>query len=224
MAGIHLLRRAGVEVVFPQQQSCCGQPAYNSGFLEEARAVARAQIKAFSKADWPIVVPSGSCAGMMRHHYPEMFANDPEYFDVAQIFRTDFRAGRLSAQRPARAVQGQGQAGEGHLAFLVPRHARNGGHGGGQGAHRPAVQRGTGGIEREYECCGFGGTFSIKQPEISAAMVADKVEDIRSTGASAILSGDCGCLMNIGGAMGCARACPWRPATLPNSYGERING
>lgn len=78
-------------------------------------------------------------------------------------------------------------------------------------------------IEREYECCGFGGTFSIKQPEISAAMVADKIEDIRATGASAILSGDCGCLMNIGGAME-HKGVPVAPRHLAEFIWERING
>ena len=77
MAGIRLLRAQGVEVVFPPDQSCCGQPAYNSGFTREARAVARRQIQVFSKP-YPIVVPSGSCAGMLKHHYPALFANTPE--------------------------------------------------------------------------------------------------------------------------------------------------
>jgi L-lactate dehydrogenase complex protein LldE len=75
MAAIRLLEREGITVLFPRQQSCCGQPAYNSGFPDEARKVARRQLRIF-KQDYPIVVPSGSCAGMMKHHYPELFAGD----------------------------------------------------------------------------------------------------------------------------------------------------
>ena len=77
LAGIELLQREGIQVIFPQGQSCCGQPAFNSGFPAEARAVARQQLKCFSK-DYPIVVPSGSCAGMLKHHYPELFVGEPE--------------------------------------------------------------------------------------------------------------------------------------------------
>src|SRR5258708_22042151 len=77
MAGIELLRREGLEVVFPQGQTCCGQPAFNCGYPEEARAVVRAQLALF-REPWPVVVPSGSCAAMMRRHYPELFAGEPE--------------------------------------------------------------------------------------------------------------------------------------------------
>ena len=76
MAGIKLLQQEGVKVIFPPDQTCCGQPAYNSGFPDEARAVAAKQIELFPEK-YPIVVPSGSCAGMMRHHYPKLFADDP---------------------------------------------------------------------------------------------------------------------------------------------------
>jgi L-lactate dehydrogenase complex protein LldE len=77
MAGIELLQREGIQVIFPQGQTCCAQPAYNSGFPAEAKAVARQQLKCFSK-DYPIVVPSGSCAGMLKHHYPRLFADEPD--------------------------------------------------------------------------------------------------------------------------------------------------
>ncbi len=223
MAGMHLLRRAGVEVVFPQEQSCCGQPAYNSGFLEEAKAVARAQIKAFSRADWPIVVPSGSCAGMMRHHYPEMFANDPEYFDVRKFSERVFELGDFLHN--ALHVQYKDKGKPVKVTWHSSCHAMR--EMGATAAAKALIGQLSNvelvEIEREYECCGFGGTFSIKQPEISAAMVADKVEDIRATGASAILSGDCGCLMNIGGAME-HKGVPVTPRHLAEFIWERING
>ena len=86
MAGIELLRREGLEVVFPQGQTCCGQPAFNCGYSEEARAVARAQVALFPEP-WPVIVPSGSCAAMMRRHYPELFAGEPDVMQpIAMCF------------------------------------------------------------------------------------------------------------------------------------------
>ena len=76
LATVRLLEQEGIKVHFPEQQTCCGQPAYNSGYPEEARAVARQQLNLFPEP-WPVVVPSGSCAAMMRHHYPKLFADDP---------------------------------------------------------------------------------------------------------------------------------------------------
>ncbi len=89
MAGIRLIQREGVEVIFPQSQTCCGQPAYNSGFPDEAKSVARKQIELFSKS-YPIVVPSGSCAGMMKHHYPKLFAHDPDFDRVNDFSKRIF--------------------------------------------------------------------------------------------------------------------------------------
>jgi L-lactate dehydrogenase complex protein LldE len=201
MAGIELLRRAGLDVVFPQGQTCCGQPAFNSGYAEEARAVARAQLALFAEP-WPVVVPSGSCAAMMRHHYPELFAGQPELpAAVALAARvhelTEFLVNVLRVElhdrgEPVRVtwhsschalrelgIHGEPRALLGQLANveLVP-------------------------LARERECCGFGGTFAVRFPEISAAMVADKAADVQqaaATGASELLAADCGCLLNIGG-------------------------
>ena len=92
MAGIKLIQREGVKVIFPPRQTCCGQPAYNSGFPDEARIVARKQIESFPE-DYPIVVPSGSCAGMMRHHYPKLFGSNP---DIERVM--NFQAKYLSCQ------------------------------------------------------------------------------------------------------------------------------
>ena len=200
IAAIRLLQREGMEVVFPQGQSCCGQPAYNAGFVDEARAVARKQIRVFPKP-YPIVVPSGSCAGMMKHHYPELLAGKAgesaarrfagrvyELFEflacVAGVVFEDQGApltvawhSSCHALREMNVVQ--------HAKALI-----------GQLKNVKLVE-----LQRETECCGFGGTFAVKQPTISAAMVKDKVNDIAGTGAKTFLAGDCGCLMNITGAM-----------------------
>ena len=200
MAAIRLLQSQGVEVVFPPDQSCCGQPAYNSGFVHEARAVARKQIQAFSK-DYPIVVPSGSCAGMLKHHYPTLFAGREEeaaanrfagrVYELFEYLATVLKAS--FADRGAPTTVTWHSSCHAMREMNVIQHAKALIR---QLQHVTLVE-----LTRETECCGFGGTFAVKQPAISAAMVQDKVADIRSTGASTVLAGDCGCLMNITGAM-----------------------
>ncbi|HSO18978.1 MAG TPA: (Fe-S)-binding protein [Desulfosarcina sp.] len=200
MAAIRMLESQGLRVVFPQDQSCCGQPAYNSGFMSEARAVARRQIRVFSKP-YPIVVPSGSCAGMMKHHYPALFAGAAdeaearrfagrvfefsEYLDRILAVRLEDRGDPITVtwHSSCHALREMDVI---HHSKALLRQLK----------HVTLVE-----LARETECCGFGGTFAVKQPEIAAAMVRDKVDDIARTGAAAVVSGDCGCLMNISGAM-----------------------
>ena len=194
---ITLLEREGIRVHFPEQQTCCGQPAYTSGFPEEARKVAALQLTLFPN-DWPVVVPSGSCAGMMKHHYPTLFANDAARKAVAEKlsnriyeftqflvevlnFRPEDCGGDstvvLHTSCSARREMGVHVTGRKLLGAL---------------AHVTVAQQ-----DHESERCGFGGTFSVKQPEISAAMVEDKVKSLKATGAERVVSADCGCLMNI---------------------------
>ncbi len=199
LAGMSLLRRGGLQVVFPQDQTCCGQPAWNSGYREQARQVARVQLKLFPET-WPIVVPSGSCAGMMKEHYPDLFAGTPELgkavdvasrvyeltgflVDVLGIRLTDLGEPlrvALHTSCSARREMGAAHAAEALIAQLDRVH--------------PLVQ------DRKAECCGFGGSFALKQADISAAMVKDKTDCLRETGAELVVSQDYGCLMNIGGA------------------------
>jgi L-lactate dehydrogenase complex protein LldE len=200
MAAIRLLKAEGVDVVFPPGQSCCGQPAYNSGFPDEARQVARKQMAVFDK-DYPVVVPSGSCAGMMRHHYPYLFAGQPEWEEARRFSARIFEWTEFMVHVMAVSLKDRGRP------ISVTWHSS---------CHAKREMQVTEDskslirqldrvelveLEREDECCGFGGTFSVKQPAISAAMVADKIADIRLTGARRVISGDCGCLMNITGAL-----------------------
>jgi len=200
LAGMELLKRQGVRVVFPPEQSCCGQPARNSGYFDEARAVALRQMRAFPE-DWPIVVPSGSCAGMMKTHYPDLFDGRPQHGQArafaARVFElTDFLVNvldvRLDDRGPPLAVTWHGSCHSMREMGVVdqPKALLR------QLANVTLVEN-----PREKECCGFGGTFSVRQPEISAAMVADKVAALEETGTARVVSGDCGCLMNITGAM-----------------------
>jgi L-lactate dehydrogenase complex protein LldE len=200
LAGMQLLRRAGVDVRFPQDQTCCGQPAYNSGYRRDALAVARAQLACFTE-DYPVVVPSGSCAGMITRHWPELFEGQPDAdaaravadrtFELTQ-YLVDVLAVRLEDLGPpikvtvhtscaARREMGLAD----RIVHLIDQLER--------------VERSE--PERAEECCGFGGTFAVKQPEISGAMVKDKTDALRATGAQRVISQDCGCLMNIGGAL-----------------------
>ena len=200
LAAIRLLQHQGIEVVFPQNQSCCGQPAYNSGFPEEARAVARQQMKVFSR-NYPIVVPSGSCAGMMKHHYPELCAGTPDAerskaFSERIFELTEFLVRVLNIRLKDRGTPTRVTW---HSSCHAMREM-------GVTEDSKSLIRQLGNVElveleRETECCGFGGTFSVKQPRISAAMVQDKAQNVSKTGASVLLTGDCGCLMNITGAM-----------------------
>lgn len=200
LAAVRLLRREGLTVVYPPEQSCCGQPAYNSGFVQEARAVARKQIRAFA-GPYPIVVPSGSCAGMMKYHYPKLFAGTSEEPAARELSGrvyelSEYLAGVLQVTLEDR---GRPLTVTWHSSCHALREMDVVRHSKaliGQLKNVTLVE-----LERETECCGFGGTFAVKQPAISAAMVKDKVDDIVRTGASTVLAGDCGCLMNITGAM-----------------------
>jgi L-lactate dehydrogenase complex protein LldE len=221
MAAIRLLKSQGVEVVFPQAQSCCGQPAYNAGFVDEAREVARQQLRVFQKP-WPIVVPSGSCAGMMHCHYPELFAGDPmapavtrfsaQVFELSEYLRHVLNV-RLDDGGPPLTVtwhsscHAMREMGVTEDAKALIRQLKN----------VRLVE-----LEKEFECCGFGGTFAVKQPALSAAMVQDKVADICQTGATRVISTDCGCLMNIGGVMQ-KQGLPIKGQHIAEFLWERIN-
>ena len=197
---IALVRDAGIDVIFPQDQSCCGQPAYTSGFNDEARRVARAQLDFFNEP-LPIVVPSGSCAGMMVHHWPRLFHDDPALAQRA----ADIARRVIEWSHFARDVLGLAQsrtdttARPVKVALHTSCSARRE-----MGCHVPseALIRALPGVElveqaRAAECCGFGGTFSARHPAISGAMVNDKLDSIRDSGAEVLVSGDCGCLLNL---------------------------
>ena len=198
LSAIQLLQSEGVRVVFPRGQTCCGQPAYNSGYREEARAVAAAQLRLFS-GTLPVVVPSGSCAGMIRCHYRELFAGDPleaeaEDFASRVVELTQFLRDVLDARLVDR---GEKIRVAWHGSCHALREAGVDDEPLGLLARLSHVEVAP--LSRERECCGFGGTFAVRHPEISAAMVEDKAEAVAAAGADVVLSGDAGCLLNIGG-------------------------
>lgn len=196
---VRLLEREGITVHYPRGQSCCGQPAYSSGNPDQARAVALAQLDLFPEP-WPVIVPSGSCGGMMRHHWPHMFDDDPvakaKATDIsARLFElTEYLVRVLQVQYPAAAAPDEQVVL--HTSCGARREMGTRVHGVELLDSLPGVQR----LEhvRESECCGFGGTFCIKHPDISGAMVKDKLASACATGAPRLVSADCGCLLNIG--------------------------
>ncbi|NBA96523.1 (Fe-S)-binding protein [Pseudomonas sp. R5(2019)] len=200
MDAIHLLEREGIRVEYPQGQSCCGQPAYTSGYTDQARDVARAQLALFAE-DYPVVVPSGSCAGMLREHYADLFKDEPAVLEKVQALaeRTyELAEFLLNVCHVQFKDSGEPVKVALHTSCSARREMNTHLHG-------RALLAQLGNVERvehshESECCGFGGTFSVRMPDISGAMVADKTRALKESGAHQVISADCGCLMNINGA------------------------
>jgi len=197
-AAAKLLADAGCTVEVPRQ-ACCGQPAFNSGDRATARAIAEQVIDAFASYDY-VVAPSGSCAGMLKAHYPELFHGDPNWLPRADAFAaktfelTSFLVDvlgvtRVDADLEATATYHDACSGLRELSVRV------------QPRRLLGTVRGLTLEEmRDSDvCCGFGGTFCVKYPDISNAIVEKKAANAAATGAGLLLAGDLGCLMNIAG-------------------------
>jgi L-lactate dehydrogenase complex protein LldE len=198
-AMVRILHRLGVQVDVPLAQTCCGQPAFNSGYTDEARVVARTLLDAFADADY-VVCPSGSCAGMIRHYYPYLFRDDPvasaeaerlvhKTFEFTQFLVSVLGVRDVGARFPHRVTYHPSC----HGARLL----------GVQDEPLALLQsvRDIDLVELPYaaDCCGFGGTFSVKMSDISAVMVSEKTAHVLETEAEVLVGTDMGCLMNIGG-------------------------
>lgn len=198
-AAVDLLEKAGCVVSVPKDQPCCGQPAYNSGDNETARAVARNIIRSFEAYDY-VVAPSGSCTGMISHHYPTLFEGDAEWEKRARDLarRTyelvSFLVDVLKVDTTHTAFDGTVTY---HDSCSGLRELQI------KSQPRKLLNEVSGLTIKEMDqpeiCCGFGGTFCVKYPDISNKMVGDKTADIAATGADTLLAGDMGCLMNMAG-------------------------
>jgi len=201
-AVVRILRRAGVRVELPPGQTCCGQPAFNAGMRLQAMPIAMHTIKVFEKTQGPVVCPSGSCTGMIRHGYLELFANDPNWLPRAQSLAertyeltellvnylgvTDLGArypGKLTYHSSCHLLRDLGVDRQPRALLANVREAEF--------------------VELPYsqECCGFGGVFSVEHPEISTAMLQRKIDNIEASGAPLVVSCDAGCLTNINGGL-----------------------
>ena len=200
MAGIELLQDAGVRVIFPRGQTCCGQPAFNCGYWEEARAVARGQLKLFPR-DLRVVLPSGSCAGMIKEHYPGLFRGQPEEAQAKALSARVFELTQYLVDVLDLKLEDLGDPVKVTLHASCHAMREQGVRDQPRALLRQLRNVEVADLAREAECCGFGGIFSVRQPDLSLAMAADKAEDARNTGAALVLSTDGGCLMNIGGVL-----------------------
>lgn len=198
-AAIKLLEAGGAQVEVPRAQTCCGQPAYNSGDRRDAAAIARQVVATFAPFDY-VVAPSGSCAGMLRVHYPRLLADDPEFAEAAAALAaksfelTSFLVRVLGFTRVDASFEGSVAYHDSCSSlrelgiFEAPRQ----------------LLRSVDGLtlielEENESCCGFGGAFSVKYPDISTAILDAKIRDIADRGAPTLLAGDLGCLLQIAG-------------------------
>lgn len=198
-AAIKLLQDAGCQVEVPLQQSCCGQPAYNSGDRKNAVALAKQTIEAFEGFDF-IVAPSGSCTGMMAHHYPALFDAADPWKKRAEAFaaKTHELVSFLTDVMKVKNVQAS-------FAGSVTYHDSCSGLRELKIKEQPRqLLAGVAGLtlsemDESHVCCGFGGTFCVKYPDISNKMLDEKVKRIAASGAKTLLAGDLGCLLNMAG-------------------------
>lgn len=200
-ASVELLERLGCEVDFPETQTCCGQPAYNSGYHERTKAAAKNMIKTFANSEY-VVSPSGSCAYMF-HEYDKLFEDEPEWrekaallkkktFELTQFLTEVLEVEDLGAEFTGKATYHTSC----HMTRLL----------GVKEAPLKLLSH-VRGLELEelpnrHDCCGFGGTFSVKMGAISEQMVDEKIEHIEETDADILIGADGGCLMQIGGRLG----------------------
>ncbi len=201
IAMTQLLERLGYVVDFPQAQTCCGQPAFNSGYPEEARKVALHFFEVFADSEY-IIVPSGSCTAMINHHYADLFQLDDKLLaKIGQITRRVWEFSRFLLE--VANVEDLGARFEGIVTYHDSCHALRELHIKEEPRRLLAKVKGLTLHEMEAaeECCGFGGTFSVKFPEVSGAMARTKIDSIVKTGAGTVVSLDSSCLMQLQGAM-----------------------
>ena len=199
MAMVRLFSRLGLTMIYPESQTCCGQPAFNSGFRKEATRAARRFIEIFEPATL-IVCPSGSCVNMVRNHYPELFMNDPAWQKRALAIAaktyefSEFLVDVLQQEDV-------GASFDGRVTYHESCHLLRGIGVSRQPRALLANIRGLDFVEMQDadRCCGFGGAFSVKYPDISTAILSEKVKAIEATGANVVAGCDMGCLMNIQG-------------------------
>ena len=201
-AMVHVLKRAGMDVEFPSAQTCCGQPAFNAGLRREARPMAKHTIRVFKKTTGAVIIPSGSCAAMVRHGYLELFKDDPKWLPRAESLAvrtyefseylvdvrglTDLGAcwpGRLTYHPSCHLLRGLGVDRQPRALLASVNYAE-------------IVE-----LPDREDCCGFGGVFSVEHPELSAEFLKRKIANLEKTEAPTLVVADTGCLMHIQGGL-----------------------
>ncbi|MCP4289994.1 MAG: (Fe-S)-binding protein, partial [Gammaproteobacteria bacterium] len=202
MAVVDILEAQGITVEFPFAQTCCGQPAFNGGFWEDARGMARHTLDVLSATTGPIVIPSGSCTSMIIHHYAEILADDAVYLPKAQAVAsrtyefTQFLVDVLG-------VKNVGASGQGCATCHPSCHGLRNLNLRTQSQELLAEVAGLEMVElpEAESCCGFGGLFAVKMSAISGAMLARKLDNVEASGADVLVGGDVSCLMHMAGGL-----------------------
>ncbi len=199
---VSIFRRLGITVEFPADQTCCGQPAFNAGLRSDARPLAEHTIRVFENLPGEVVLPSGSCAHMLKHGYLELFADDPQWLERAQKLATrtfEFTQYLVDFL----GVTDLGACWDGKLTYHPSCHLSRG-----MGIDRQprallAAVEGADIIElpHQEDCCGFGGVFSIEHPELSAEFLKRKIANLEATGSPTLVVADTGCRMHIAGGL-----------------------
>jgi L-lactate dehydrogenase complex protein LldE len=199
---VHVLNRAGVHVEFPSAQTCCGQPAFNAGLRSEARPLAEHTLQVFERTRGAVIIPSGSCAAMVRHGYLELFKDDPHWLSRARSLAErvyEFTEYLVDV----RGVTDLGARWPGKLTYHASCHLLRG-----LGVDRQPRQLLAGVQDAELvdlpdfnDCCGFGGVFSVEHPELSAEFLKRKITNLEITSSPTLVVCDTGCLMHIQGGL-----------------------
>jgi L-lactate dehydrogenase complex protein LldE len=202
MSVVRVLEKLGVTVEYPRGQTCCGQPAFNAGAWDDARRMAKYTLDVLGKSEAPIVVPSGSCADMLVHHYPEILASDPIYGAIAeQIAARTYEFTQYLVD--VLGITDVGASDAERMTYHPSCHLLRGL----KNTRAPlellsnvqAVELVE--LPGAEECCGFGGLFAIKMADISAAMLDHKLDAIESTNVQVVVGCDVSCLLHIGGGL-----------------------
>ena len=201
-AVVAVLEKAGVRVTVPAGQTCCGQPAFNAGMRAEAARIAKRTIRVFEAATGAVVIPSGSCAAMVRHSYLELFTNDPEWLPRAKALAA--RTYELTEYLvDVLGVTELGASYPGKLTYHASCHLLR--ELGVDRQPRALLAKVHGAelveLAGSQECCGFGGVFSVEHPEVSAEMLKRKLDNIEASKAPIVVSCDAGCATNINGGL-----------------------
>lgn len=199
---VSILRRLGIDVKFPRDQTCCGQPPFNAGLRADARPIVEHTIRVFESTKGDIVIPSGSCAHMIKHGYPELFADDPAWLPRAQAVGnrvyefTEYLVDKLG-------VTDLGATWNGTLTYHPSCHALRGMNINRQPRALLSNVSGATIVElpEAESCCGFGGVFSVEHPELSAEWLKRKISNLEKTEAPTLVITETGCLMHIAGGL-----------------------
>ncbi len=199
MSAVKLLEAAGCTVEVPMQQTCCGQPGFNAGDTDAARSLARKFLDEFERYDY-VVAPSGSCGGMVRKHYPELFKEDPDIrnriealasrtYELTSFLHDVLKIESLPGEFDGEVTYHDSCSGLRELGVQAQPRALM--------ALNPKITLTE--MRDARACCGFGGTFAVKYGEVSAAIVDEKLGNIAASGARCVVLGDLGCMLNIEG-------------------------